>query len=103
MARKLESEAELRRRGIIDPRADQYAAHAARPLKDHIEDWHAFLLGKDDTQQHADTARARVAKLVSLAKADRLTDLSLARVQAALAAVRYEGLALRTVHHYARM
>src|SRR6516162_11963138 len=57
MARKLESEAELRRRGIIDPKADQYAAHAARPLKDHIEEWHAFLVGKGDTEEHADTAR----------------------------------------------
>ena len=31
MARKLESEAELRRRGVIDPKADAYATHEARP------------------------------------------------------------------------
>jgi integrase len=103
MARKLVSEAELRRRGIIDAKADRYAAHATRPLGDHIEDWHAFLLGKDNTHEHADTARARVKKLIMLAKADRLTDLSLARLQAALAALIDEELALRTVHHYARL
>ena len=31
MARKLESEADLRRRGIIDPRSDAYATHGPAP------------------------------------------------------------------------
>ena len=37
MARKLESEADLRR-GIIDPRTEAYATHEARPLADHLTD-----------------------------------------------------------------
>jgi hypothetical protein len=39
MARKLESEAALRRRGVIDPKADAYAAHEATPLADHLAAW----------------------------------------------------------------
>ena len=37
MARKAESEADLRRRGIIDAKADKYASHAARPLSEHLD------------------------------------------------------------------
>src|SRR6516162_7590053 len=105
MARKLESEAALRRRGVIDPKADTYAAHEARPLAEHLADWRAFLLGKGRSQRHADEGHARVVKLMTLAKADRLSDLVLTRLQAALAALRDDGdgLSLRTVHHYARL
>ena len=39
LARKLESEVELRRGGIIDAKAEPYAAHAARPLSEHLADW----------------------------------------------------------------
>src|SRR5262249_57682662 len=53
LARKLESEAELRRRGVIDPKADAYAAHEARPLADHLADWRASLLPKGHTAKHA--------------------------------------------------
>jgi site-specific recombinase XerC len=103
MACKLESEAALRRRGVIDPKADLYRALEAKPLAGHLEDWRAFLLGKGNSQRHADTGYARVAKLVALAKADRLSDLTLARLQAALATLKGKGLSLRTVHHYARL
>jgi integrase len=103
LARQIEDEQDRIRGGWIDERDVAYREQAARPLGDHVDDWHAFLLGKGDTQEHADTALARVSKLIALAGADRLTDLSLGRLQAALAALGDEGLALRTIHHYARL
>jgi integrase len=103
MARKLESEADLRRRGIIDVKTDGYASHEAKPLTDHLEAWRAYLLGKGDSKRHANEGHARVVKLMTLAKATRLSDLTLARIQAALASLRGRGLALRTVHHHTRL
>src|SRR3954447_22069768 len=66
MARKLESEAELRRRGVIDPRADSYAAHAARSLAEHVRDYGEYLIAKGGTAAHADVTRRRIARIVAL-------------------------------------
>ena len=70
---------------------------------DHLADWHAYLVGKGSTQQHADLSRNRVARLIDLARARRISDLIPSRVQAALKAVRDkgvrrdEGVSLRSV------
>src|SRR3954471_20134835 len=66
MARKLESEAELRRRGVIDPRTDAYAAHASRPLAEHVREFSEFLIAKGGTAAHADVSRQRIARVAAL-------------------------------------
>src|SRR4051794_23235636 len=53
MARKLESEAELRRRGVIDARDDAYAAHESRHLAEHLDHWRDCLLAKGCSERHA--------------------------------------------------
>jgi integrase len=100
MARKAESEAELRRRGIIDAKADGWLAHDARPLADHVRDWHAYLLAKESTGQHADLSRNRVARVIELARVDRILALAPSKIQAALKAIRDTGISLRSIHHY---
>jgi len=84
LARKLESEAELRRRGIVDPCTDAYAAHDARTLVDHLADSHAFLSGKGSTPQHASLTRNRVARLIKLSSARTVSQLTPSRIQSAL-------------------
>src|SRR4051812_38512964 len=54
IARKLETEVELRKRGIISARDDAYANHEARPLADHLDDFRTHLIAKGDTAKHAD-------------------------------------------------
>ena len=103
LAHKLETEAGQRRRGEIDPKSDAYAAHEARPLLEHLGAWQTYLLGKGNSQRYADEGHARVVKLMALAKANRLSDLTLSRLQAALASLKSEGLSLRTIHHYTRL
>jgi integrase len=103
MAAKLESEAELRRRGVIDRKADLYRLHEATPLADHLEAWRIYLLGKGNGDRHAIEGHARVVNLIALAKATRLSDLTLTRVQAALATLKDKGRSLRTIHHYASL
>lgn len=103
MLRAAETEVARLRSGDIDPKDLAYRAHEARPLAEHMADWKAFLLGRGRSQRHAEEGHARVVKLTTLAKAERLSDLALARLQAALATLRDDGLSLRTVHHHARL
>jgi hypothetical protein len=73
MARKLESEAELRRRGVIDQRTDAYAKHEARPLTDHLNDFQAHLTAKGNTSKHAVLFSERARRVATVAKVDRLS------------------------------
>jgi integrase len=102
MARKLESEAELRRRGIIDPRTDAYATHEARPLADHLTDFQAALVAKGGAAKYALVTRNRAGKVLALARAERVSDLSLSKAQGALATLRADGLGPETVNHHVR-
>ena len=114
LARKLEADAMLRREGIIDAKADQYAKAEARPLvvKDadgkvtdgHLADFYASLVAKGTTSEYATLVRARAAKIIDLAKAKRLSALTPSAVQAAIASLRDgdEGLSLQTCNHYLR-
>ena len=103
MARKLETEAELRRRGLIDPRDEQFAADEAVPLGEHLEAWRLFSLSVNNGERHANEGFARVRNLMAMAKATRLSDLSLARMQAALNALKNKNRSLRTIHHHASL
>ena len=102
MAAAAQAEAAKIRCGYIDPKAIAYGAHEARTLADHLADFHAYLAGKGSTAEHANLTRNRVARLIDLARTRRVSDLAPSRVQAALKAIRDEGISLRSVHHYTR-
>jgi integrase len=130
IARKLESEVALRRRGVISARDDALAAHAGRPLAEHLDAWHARLTADGDTPKHAalslDRARRVVGLVMGAALADidapkatkrkarkafgdrlaaaiapaRLADLTADRVQEALATLKAAGRSLQTCNHH---
>jgi integrase len=130
IARKLESDVELRRRGVIDPESEQQAAAARRPLSAHIRDFHAALMAKGNTPKHADLFVNRARRVIALvkgaglaeidpprtaSKADRgkaakvterllesahFSDLTEDAVQGALAALREGGKSLATCNHH---
>src|SRR5262245_24501477 len=66
LARELETDVELRRRGILDCKTEALRDHAARPLADHLADWHAALLAEGATAKHAPLALERVRRVVAL-------------------------------------
>lgn len=103
MAAAAETEAANIRRGFIDPKARGYRDHDARPIDGHLADWHADMLGRGSTPDHADLSRARADRIVRHSRIGRIADLTPSRVQASLKAVRDEGASLRTVHHYMRV
>jgi histone H3/H4 len=88
MATMAEAEAAKVRAGLVDPKASAYAKHEARPLAEHLADWHAYLIGRGSTRQHADLSRNRVSRLIQPARATRISNLTPSVVQAALKAVR---------------
>src|SRR4051794_25394454 len=59
LAARLEHDVLLRKEGLIDPRAEAHRNHEAKPLADHIDDWHVYLQGKGTTRKHALACRNR--------------------------------------------
>lgn len=75
-ANALETEAANRRQGLSDPRAEATAAHEARPLGEHLDAYHEYLVAKGGTTDHADMTRRRVARLVALVAGARLDEIA---------------------------
>lgn len=68
-----------------------FEAREARPLVDHLEDWYRNLLARVGTVKHANLSRTRVARLVELAKARKISALTPSRIRGPLKAVRDGG------------
>src|SRR5262249_28094288 len=75
LARDLENRVLLRREGLVDPKAEQYRDQGARPLTEHLDDWHRDMTNKGKTARHADQYRDRAGKLTALVKGVSLDDL----------------------------
>lgn len=129
IARDIENRMALLREGIIDPKAEAYRDHAARPLADHLAAWIESLQAKGTTAKHSKLFSDRARRVVALVmgatlaeiepgkptkanieraetaltkwvKAARLNHLAADRVQSALAALRAEGRSLATCNHH---
>jgi integrase len=103
IARDIEIRVALRREGLIDLAAESFAASEARPLSAHLDEFRKALRDKGNTPKHADVTSNRAARVLTLAGARRISDLSPSRVLDALAALRTaEGLGAETVNHHIR-
>lgn len=100
IARKLESDVELRRRGVIDARDDAYAEHEKRPVVDHLDEFRADLLARGNTEKHAAQHAMRAGRVLEMAEIKRLGELTPSRVQEVLAALGRGGLSLGTLNHH---
>jgi hypothetical protein len=80
----------LRREGVIDPKAEAYRDQEARPLAEHLADFRRALLAKGGTKKHAQVTAYRAGRIIELAKAPRVSDLSLSKALDALQVLRGE-------------
>ncbi len=96
IANELEAAAALRREGVIDPRADRLATADRIPAERHVADFAKHLGAKGDTARHVQEAEAQVLRLLVLANAGRLSEVTPAKVQGALATLRGKGKSART-------
>ncbi|HEY2157444.1 MAG TPA: tyrosine-type recombinase/integrase [Isosphaeraceae bacterium] len=128
MAVSAEAEASKVRAGFIDRKDLGYRGNEARPVSDHLDEWHNDMRARGKTLGHADQYRERAGKLVALVrgaklaeiepgrgreasergavalenilKSARLSDLTSERIQSALATLRDAGKANQTANHY---
>ena len=75
MLPSLEGTAQKIKDGLIDRKDFTYRDHEARPLAEHLSDWHADLLAKGKTPKHADLSRDRAGKLIAMVKGVSLNRL----------------------------
>jgi len=59
---------------------DSIRIAASRTLKDHLQDWHSYLIGKGNTEKHADVSRQRVERIIIGCKFLLFSDISAAKV-----------------------
>jgi integrase len=102
LASQAEAEVARVRAGLVDPKTDAYRRHEVRPLSAHLDDFRADLTGKGNVPRYVQQVQSNVARVLSTGGMSRLSDLSPARVQAALSKLRDTGLSLQTINHSLR-
>ena len=102
IARKLESEAALRKRGVIDVIQERFAVEGRRPIAEHVAEFRAALTAKGNTSKHAELTDARVKFVVAKAGVARATDLTPSTVQQVIKGIHDAGRSLETVNSYVR-
>ena len=101
MAAAAEAEAHNIRRGFVDPKARSLRDNEARPLTGHLDDFQAHLTDKGTPgRKHPAITRRRVEKVLALASIRKVSELSVSKVQGALAKMRDEGFSIQTINHH---
>lgn len=70
--------------GLIDARADRYAAANVKPINDHIDTFEKYLIAKGDTEAYAKETAAIVRRVMTEAKANHIPDLVPGDIQTAI-------------------
>jgi integrase len=102
IAHDLENKAALRKQGLIDPKAESFRDHEARPLVEHLNAFQRALASKGGSKRYPEVTCSRTRKFLELAKVRRISDLSLSKAQAAVQSLRDEGLSIETINHHIR-
>jgi hypothetical protein len=100
IARDIENRVALRREGLIDPAAERAADHERTPVNVHLDAWSTALIAKGATTKHAELHATRARRVAEAAGLTRLSEMTPARVQAALASLRAVGRSAATVNHH---
>src|SRR5262249_39651875 len=130
IAREIENRVVLRREGVVDPKAEAYRDHGARPMSEHLDAYADHLAHRGRTREHITLTISRIRRVVALfrgapleeiepknSSADeldraasrltfwtapaRLLNLTVEHVQSALATLRESGRSLATCNHHA--
>ena len=101
LANRLEEEAKLRRLGMIDSHAEDFASHAKRPIKEHLDEFIDSIRSKDRTLKHVELVTSRLNAIFDAGGITTLSEISQERVEKAILALKQrKDLSPRTVNHY---
>ena len=98
LARKLESDAMLRREGVIDPKAEKLAQHGSMPLETHIETFEMALRAKGDTEEHVRRTLSFIRGMAEACGFEHLADLDAAKVAAHVGHLKRQGMGARSIN-----
>src|SRR5271157_4797541 len=102
IANRLENEVTLRRAGLLDRKSEAYRDHEAKPLADHLADFQAALVAKGVTRNHHRVTVSRVTRVLTLAKFEQISDLSVSKTLDALQRLRERGFNQQMINHHIR-
>lgn len=100
IARKLEGDVMLRKKGIIDAKTDKYIAESHKPMAEHLADFHQYLLAKGNTASYAKKVKYRVTSLFEIARIESLPDITLSSIQNGLGRLKESGKSHKTLNDY---
>jgi integrase len=75
IANDLENKVALRVAGIVDPKQEAYAKHAAKSVLAHVDEWKEALKSRGVTAQHVKAHSSRTMRVVALIKGASLADI----------------------------
>ena len=90
-ARKLETDAMLRREGIIDSRAEKLANFEALPLQDHLDAFESALRGKGGTESHVVRSKKFASGMLNACGFESVPDIDPAKVAAHVTSLKRKG------------
>ena len=98
LARKVEADVMLRKKGVIDAKDEKYALEGRRLLTKHIADWKADMEARSVTAKHVGLASNRVTRLMKSAGCEYYKDIAPENIQAALGKYRADGKSAKTLN-----
>ena len=101
LAAKLETEAELRRRGLIDPKEERLAKHRSAPIADHLAAFEKSLGSKDNSRKHVKLTMSRIRRIIVRGGMETAADIDIESVEQVLDELREtDDIGHRTYNHY---
>jgi integrase len=100
LARDAESATARTKAGDTDPKAERVAREARRPIQEHIDEFIVSLESKGRDPKHVRSTRTYIDRVVTLARIERIADLTLSGVEHAVAALKADGRSARSLNAY---
>ena len=102
VANDLEAKVALRRQGIVDPAQEKFAREGRRPIEEHVADFHAELVARENTTKHVEETVARINYVVAKSGATHVKDLAPSTVLQVIKGIHDAGRSLVTANSYLR-
>jgi integrase/recombinase XerD len=101
LATKLETEADMRRKGLIDGEQEERAERRKSDIREHLREYRTSLEAKENTGKHVRLIMGRIERIVDGCGFATLGDLDATKVEGYLTKLRKkEDLGHRTYNHY---
>jgi integrase len=95
--RHLQSQADLRKHGVVTPALDRASAQVQRPIQQHVDEFVQHIQARGRAPRYVQQLRARLERFIAFASIDRLSGVTAERLDAfvlSLRAGKYSGFSV---------